>query len=63
MSMENVFGVSNLPFFKTLTVSDKNTLKNIPAVPGLLSYSQDNKQLYVNNGKQWDALSSETEVE
>ena len=29
---------------------------------GLLSYREDNKRLYVNEGSRWNALSAETEV-
>ncbi len=29
---------------------------------GLLSYREDNKRLYVNEGSRWNALSTETEV-
>ena len=31
-------------------------------MPGLLSYREDNKKLYVNEGNKWDAIASEKEV-
>ena len=31
-------------------------------MPGLLSYREDNKKLYVNKGNKWDAIGSEKEV-
>jgi hypothetical protein len=45
-----------------LTVSDKESFEKIPDVPGLLSYRKDDKQLYVNQGSKWEALSTEQEV-
>jgi hypothetical protein len=45
-----------------LTVSDKESFEKIPDVPGLLSYRKDDKQLYVNQGSNWQALSTEKEV-
>ncbi|CAB3991977.1 Hypothetical predicted protein, partial [Paramuricea clavata] len=45
----------------TLTVSDKESFDKIPDVPGLLSYRKDDKQLYVNQGSEWQALSTEQE--
>ncbi|CAB4014093.1 Hypothetical predicted protein, partial [Paramuricea clavata] len=47
----------------TLTVSDKESFDKIPDVPGLLSYRKDDKQLYVNQGSKWQALSTEQEFE
>ena len=43
-------------------MSDKKSLEKIPNVPGLLSYRKDDKQLYVNQGSKWQALSKEKEV-
>ena len=45
-----------------MTVSDEESFKKIPDVPGLVSYRVDNKKLYVNQGTKWQALSSEQEV-
>ncbi|CAB4023147.1 Hypothetical predicted protein, partial [Paramuricea clavata] len=47
----------------TLTVSDKESFDKIPDVPGLLSYRKDDKQLYINQGSKWQALSTEQEFE
>ena len=47
---------------QTLTTSDKKSLGFIPHVPGLLAYREDKKQLYVNEGSKWKALSNEQEV-
>ncbi|XP_028393240.1 uncharacterized protein LOC114517654 [Dendronephthya gigantea] len=47
----------------TLTVSDKESLKKIPDVPGLVSYRKDDKQLYFNQGSNWQALSTEKEFQ
>ncbi|CAB4015197.1 Hypothetical predicted protein, partial [Paramuricea clavata] len=47
----------------TLTVSDKESFEKIPDVPGLLSYRKDDKQLYVNQGSNWQALSTEQELQ
>ncbi|CAB4011397.1 Hypothetical predicted protein [Paramuricea clavata] len=47
----------------TLTVSDKESFDKIPDVPGLLSYRKDDKQLYVNQGSKWQALSTEQELQ
>ncbi|XP_028402956.1 uncharacterized protein LOC114525736 [Dendronephthya gigantea] len=46
----------------TLTVSDKKSLEKTPNVPGLLSYRKDDKQIYVNQGSKWQALSKKKEV-
>ena len=43
-------------------MSDKESLKKIPDVPGLVSYRKDSKRLYVNQGSKWESLSTETEV-
>jgi hypothetical protein len=45
-----------------LTVPDQKSFERIPDVPGLLSYRTDDKQLYVNQGSKWQALSTEQEV-
>jgi hypothetical protein len=45
-----------------LTVSDKESFDKIPDVPGLLSYRKDDKQLYFNQGSNWEALGTEQEV-
>jgi hypothetical protein len=45
-----------------LTVSNKESFEKIPNVPGLLSYRADNKHLYVNEGSEWQALSTKEEV-
>ena len=47
---------------KTITVSDKESFEKIPNVPGLISYREDNQQLYVSQGSQWKALGSEEKV-
>ena len=47
---------------QTLTVADRKAFKKIPNVPGLLSYRADKKQLYVNNGSNWQSLDNEEEV-
>ena len=47
---------------QTIAVSDKESFEKIPQIPGLLTYREDNKQLYVNKGPGWEALSSEKDV-
>ncbi|CAB4013488.1 Hypothetical predicted protein [Paramuricea clavata] len=46
----------------TLVVKNKESLNNIPSVPGLLSYREDNEKLYVKKGNKWDAIGSENET-
>ncbi|XP_028393389.1 uncharacterized protein LOC114517771 [Dendronephthya gigantea] len=46
----------------TLTVADEDSLEKILNVPGLLSYREDNQQLYVNNGSEWQSLAYEDEI-
>ncbi len=48
--------------FQTLLVKNKESFNNLPPVPGLLSYREDNEKLYVNKGNKWDAIGSEKEV-
>jgi hypothetical protein len=48
--------------FQTLLVKNKESFKNLPPVPGLLLYREDNEKLYVNKGNKWDEISSEKEV-
>ena len=43
-------------------VKNKESFDNLPLVPGLLSYREDNEKLYVNNGNRWDEIGSEKEV-
>ena len=45
-----------------MTVPDQKSFERIPDVPGVLSYRTDDKQLYVNQGSKWQALSTEQEV-
>ena len=45
-----------------MTVPDQKSFEKIPDVPGLLSYRTDDKQLYVNQGSKWQALSTAQEV-
>ncbi|CAB4045674.1 Hypothetical predicted protein, partial [Paramuricea clavata] len=45
----------------TLVVKNKESLNNIPPLPGLLSYREDNEKLYVKKGNKWDAFGSENE--
>ena len=52
-----------VPYFtRTLAVADKKGMGKLPEVRGLVSYRKDNEKLYVNNGRNWTALSSEQEV-
>ena len=41
---------------------DQKSFERIPDVSDLLSYRTDDKQLYVNQGSKWQALSTEQEV-
>ena len=43
-------------------MKDEESFVKIPSVPGLLTYREDDKKLYVNKGPQWEALSSEKTV-
>ena len=43
-------------------MENKESFDNLPPVPGMLSYREDNKKLYVNKGNKWDAIGSEKEV-
>ncbi|CAB3992012.1 Hypothetical predicted protein, partial [Paramuricea clavata] len=47
----------------TLLVKNNESLNNLPPVPGLLSYREDNKILYVNKGNIWDAIGSKKEIQ
>ena len=60
-TLRKIVDMFNL-LLQTLTTSDKKSLELIPDVPGLLAYRADKKQLYVNEGSKWKALSNEQEV-
>ncbi|XP_028392894.1 uncharacterized protein LOC114517393 [Dendronephthya gigantea] len=47
----------------TLLVKDKKSLHNLPPIPGLISFREDNDKLYVNRGERWDEIGSEKTVE
>ncbi|XP_028392647.1 uncharacterized protein LOC114517187 [Dendronephthya gigantea] len=40
----------------TLLVNDRESLKNLPAIPGLISFRKDNKKLYVNKENEWSEI-------
>jgi hypothetical protein len=44
-------------------VKNKESFNNLPPVPGMLSYREDNEKLYVNKGNEWDEIGSEKEVD
>ncbi|XP_028392188.1 uncharacterized protein LOC114516806 [Dendronephthya gigantea] len=46
----------------TLTVENKESFDNLPSVPGMISYREDNEKLYVNKGNKWSAIGSENEL-
>jgi hypothetical protein len=48
--------------FQTLLVKNKESFKNLPPVPGLLLFREDNEKLYVIKGNTWDEIGSEKEV-
>ena len=41
---------------------NKPGLDKVPLVKGLISYREDNSKLYVTNGKTWEALGEEKQV-
>ena len=47
---------------QTLLVKNKASFNNLPPLPGMLSYREDNEKLYVSKGNKWDAIGSEKEV-
>ena len=48
--------------FQTLSVSKREHLNRIPSVPGFLSYCKENKEVFVNDGNQWNSLAHKTQV-
>jgi hypothetical protein len=49
-------------YFKIVVVPDGETAKKVPAVPGLLEYRKDNKELYVRANETWKAIVSGKKV-
>ncbi|XP_028392893.1 fibrinogen beta chain-like [Dendronephthya gigantea] len=43
----------------TILVNDKESLNNLPPVPGMISFRKDNDKLYVNKEDGWDEIGSE----
>ena len=43
-------------------VKNKEGFNNLPPLPGMLSYREDNEKLYVSKGNKWDEIGSEKEV-
>ena len=49
-------------YFQVVVVPDGETAKKVPAVPGLLEYREDNKELYVRANETWKAIAPEKKV-
>ena len=44
-------------------MANRTDLDNIPLVQGLMSYREDNKKLYVTNGRSWEALGKQKQID
>lgn len=47
---------------QTVVVPDSETAKKLPAIPGLLQYRKDKKELYVRANKTWKVIAPEKKV-
>ena len=54
--------ITELLSLQTLLVKNKEGFNNLPPLPGMLSYREDNEKLYVSKGNKWDAIGSEQEA-
>lgn len=52
----------NLFLFQVVTINEKQKLKDLPPVEGLLSYSKDVKKLYLSNGQKWNGIITDDQV-
>ena len=64
-SKRNIFKmklITTNTLFQTLLVKNKESFNNLPPVPGMISYREDNEKLYVKKGNKWDEIGSEEEA-
>ncbi len=53
----------NERFFQIVVVPDVKTAKKVPAVPGLLEYRKDTKELYVRANESWSIVAQQEKVD
>ena len=54
--------MSNSNFTQIVVVPDGKTNSKIPAVPGLLKYRKDTKELYIRANESWSVVAQQKKV-